>query len=84
MKVARHEVPAPAQCVDRLAVGYGFRATSTVAQFCADHNISKSFFYELVRKGHGPRLLKLGRRTLISAEAAADWRRQIERTWKHG
>jgi len=26
----------------------------------------------------GPRLMKVGRRTLISVEAAADWRRDME------
>ena len=31
-----------------------------------------------MKDGRGPRMMKLGRRTLISAEAAADWRRQIE------
>ncbi len=52
--------------------------TYTVAQFCADHNISRTHFYQLTKDGKGPRLMKLGRRVLISAEAAADWRRQME------
>lgn len=61
------------------ARGYSFRPAYTVAQFCADHNISRTHFYQLVKDGMGPRFMKLGRRTLISAEAAADWRRDIER-----
>lgn len=61
------------------AIGYGYRPAYTVAQFCADHCISRTHFYQLVKDGRGPRLIKLGRRTIVSAEAAADWRRQLER-----
>lgn len=62
------------------ARGYGYRPAYTVAQFCADHNISRTHFYKLIKDGKGPRLMKkLGRRVLISAEAAADWRREMER-----
>lgn len=51
----------------------------TVAEFCFAHgNISKSFFHKLVNEGKGPRLMKIGRRTLISTEAAAAWRAQME------
>lgn len=46
--------------------------------FCETHKISRSFLYKLIAEGHGPRLMKLGRRTLISAEAAAEWRAQME------
>jgi hypothetical protein len=50
----------------------------TVATFCGDHHISKAFLYKLIGEGRGPRLMKIGRRTLISSEAAADWRAQME------
>lgn len=51
----------------------------TVAEFCFDHGkISKVTFYKLVKEGRGPRLMKVGRRTLITAEAAADWRKRME------
>lgn len=61
-------------------IGYGYaaRATDTIHQFCSGHNISRTHLYELIKQGKGPRLMKLGRRTLISAEAAADWRRRME------
>ena len=55
------------------------RQTFTVAQFCAAHNIGRTLFYELVNQGQGPRLMKVGRRTLVSMEAAADWRKSIEK-----
>lgn len=52
----------------------------TVQEFCAEHGgISKVFFYELQKRGQGPRIMKVGRRTLISAEAAAEWRARMER-----
>jgi hypothetical protein len=51
----------------------------TVIEFCKEHgDISKVFFYKLLKLGKGPRLMKVGRRTLITAEAAADWRKQME------
>ena len=54
------------------------RKTFTVVQFCNDHNISRSMFYELLADGRGPAVMKVGARTLISIEAAAAWRRRME------
>lgn len=34
--------------------------------------------YKLFAEGTGPRLIKIGTKNLISAEAAADWRRARE------
>lgn len=53
-------------------------STFTVTQFCEVHHISRSMYYKLQKQGQGPRLMKVGRRRLISAEAAADWRQQME------
>ena len=50
----------------------------SIKEFCELHAISRSFFYVLREKGEGPRLMKVGRRTLISAEAAAEWRKNME------
>jgi hypothetical protein len=50
----------------------------TLAEFCSAYAISRTFLYELNKKGQGPRLMRVGRRCLISAEAAADWRKQME------
>jgi hypothetical protein len=52
--------------------------TYSVLEFCRVHGISRAHFYNLVREGLGPRLMKAGRRTLISHEAAEDWRRRME------
>lgn len=52
----------------------------TIEQFCAAHGeISRAFFYKLVSSGRGPRLMKVGSRTLVSEEAAAEWRQDMER-----
>jgi hypothetical protein len=51
----------------------------SIEQFCAAHGgISQAFFHKLVSEGHGPKLMKVGARTLISVEAAAEWRRARE------
>ncbi len=53
--------------------------TYTVTQFCKDHHISRSMYYKLQKQGQGPKQMMVGRRRLISNEAAADWRHQMER-----
>lgn len=52
--------------------------TQSVAEFCKANGISTSFFYKLQRQNKGPRLLKVGRRTLITSEAAENWRKDME------
>ncbi|WP_342114578.1 hypothetical protein [Pseudoduganella sp. OTU4001] len=47
-------------------------------EFCEAHRISRSSLFKLWREGDGPRIMKVGRRTLISAEAAAEWRKLME------
>lgn len=54
------------------------RSAYSVAEFCAAHGITKVTFYKSMKEGCGPRIMKVGTRTLISAEAASDWRRQRE------
>jgi predicted DNA-binding transcriptional regulator AlpA len=66
--IAQGNLPAPMPDYDAYSV----------EQFCERHNISRSTFYVLVRAGQGPRTFKIGARTLISREAAADWRRSRE------
>jgi hypothetical protein len=50
----------------------------SVDQFCSANNISRASFYNLLKRGKGPRLMKVGGRTLISREASLDWRRRME------
>ncbi len=55
----------------------GFDAYS-VESFCARHGISRAYFYLLIKRQQAPRIMKLGARTLITREAAAAWRSQME------
>jgi predicted DNA-binding transcriptional regulator AlpA len=50
----------------------------SIQQFCKAHSISEDFFYKLKRQGQAPRLMRVGSRTLISIESAAEWRRERE------
>jgi len=54
------------------------KACYSVDEFCSSHSISRAMFYKLRAEGKGPRTMSVGTRTLISSEAAADWRRACE------
>lgn len=50
-----------------------------VETFCQAHSFGRAKLYELWAEGRGPARIKVGRRTLIPGEAAADWRRRMLR-----
>lgn len=50
----------------------------TIDEFAKAHRVSRELVYKMLREGTGPRIFKAGSRTLISIEAAAEWRRQRE------
>ena len=51
----------------------------SVPDFCRLHGgMSEAFFHKLVSEKRGPKLMKVGARTMISVEAAAAWRRERE------
>lgn len=50
----------------------------TIETFCKAHGFSKAHYFNLAKAGHGPRIMRVGSRVLISKEAAADWRRERE------
>ena len=50
----------------------------SVPGFCQAVGISKSLFYKLCQEGRGPKTLKVGRRTLVSKSAAAEWITALE------
>lgn len=50
----------------------------SVAQFCAAYSVSRAKLYQILKAGTGPATFKLGRKTLISREAAEKWLRTIE------
>jgi hypothetical protein len=51
----------------------------TVEEFCALHRVSLSKYYELRKDGRGPDVVYLGNTPRISREAAAEWRRRMQR-----
>jgi predicted DNA-binding transcriptional regulator AlpA len=59
---------APVSDAQRLAL--------TIPEFCITHGISEAFFYKLQKEGKGPRTMSVGRRRLISIEAAKQWREE--------
>jgi hypothetical protein len=54
------------------------RLVFNIPEFCEAHDISEAFYYKLKKQGEGPREMKVGARTLISSESAAEWRRARE------
>jgi predicted DNA-binding transcriptional regulator AlpA len=50
----------------------------TVGEYCSSIGICRASLYNLWKRGQGPRRMKVGSRTLISVEAAAEYRRQCE------
>jgi hypothetical protein len=46
----------------------------SIREFCDSHDISEAFYYELQKRGMGPRVMEVGARRLISIEEAAAWR----------
>jgi hypothetical protein len=44
----------------------------------ARNSLSRGNRHKLIADGRGPRLSKLGARSLISSEAAVEWRRDLE------
>jgi predicted DNA-binding transcriptional regulator AlpA len=54
------------------------RLALSIPEFCEAHGISDAFYYKLKKQGKGPREMKVGARTLITFESAAEWRRTRE------
>ncbi len=52
------------------------KPTLTISEFCYEHNIGRTTFYALLNEGKGPKIMKIGRRTIISKEAAKKWREE--------
>lgn len=50
----------------------------SVPQFCRAFGIKRGLFYRLVKEGYGPKILKIGKRTLVRREEAERWAMQME------
>jgi predicted DNA-binding transcriptional regulator AlpA len=68
-----------AQVGARSPKGPTVKSMLSIPEFLDEHRISRSLLYRLIKEGRGPRITKIAGRTLISAEAAADWRARMER-----
>ena len=55
----------------------------SVSDFCRRHGLCRATFYNLQKRGEAPTTMKVGSRTLITAEAAAAWRRRMEAATEH-
>jgi hypothetical protein len=49
------------------------RLSLSVAEFCAATDISISTYEKMKQKGWAPREMRVGRKVLISRQAALDW-----------
>jgi predicted DNA-binding transcriptional regulator AlpA len=58
--------------------GLADRDALQVNEFCYAHGISRAMLYNLWKVGRGPRYMQIGTRRLISREAGAAWRREME------
>lgn len=50
----------------------------SIKDFCVLHGISKNLFYKLEKEGCAPKTIDLGKRRLITTEAAAEWRASMQ------
>ncbi len=51
----------------------------SIQQFCDVHGFSRGLFFKMMKDGRGPKVVKLGRRTIITKESAAEWRSRLEK-----
>ena len=45
----------------------------SIPKFCKKHEISRAFFYKLQGQGKAPKVVKLGRRSIITPRGEYDW-----------
>jgi len=50
----------------------------SINEFCQNYGFSRAKFYLLLNEGRAPKIMKIGRRSLISREAADRWRKAME------
>ncbi len=55
------------------------QAAYSIEAFCRAHNISRPFLYQCWKRGEGPEVMHIGRRRLITVEAASAWRQKLTR-----
>ncbi len=53
------------------------RLAWSIPEFAAMHGLSAESIYRAMRTGDGPKTFRLGRRVLVSREAAEEWRERM-------
>jgi hypothetical protein len=51
----------------------------SIREFAEAHNLSIDTYFKMQRDGFGPKVMRVGGRTLVSLEAAAEWRAEREK-----
>jgi hypothetical protein len=54
------------------------RAAYSIREFCEAHRISVRAYFKMKAEGWGPTEMRIGKRVVISLEAAARWRAERE------
>ena len=54
------------------------RAAYSIPEWAKRNGISVSMYHKIQKQGLGPRIMRVGSRTLISREADEQWRRERE------
>jgi predicted DNA-binding transcriptional regulator AlpA len=54
------------------------RRDLTIRRFCQKHRIGKSTYYDLKKRGLGPKELHIGKSVRITAEADDEWVQRME------
>jgi hypothetical protein len=68
------------EAADRKPKSTESRDAYSVREFCSRHNLSVGTYYNLKKQGLAPREGRVLGRVLITAEAAAEWRRALTET----
>jgi hypothetical protein len=55
------------------------KSANSIDEFCALNGICRATFVNHQRLGIGPKVMRAGARVLISQEAQAEWRKNLER-----
>jgi hypothetical protein len=50
----------------------------TVTEWCSHRRVSRAMAYKLWAQGKGPKFYNIGSRRYVSAEADAQWLREVE------
>jgi predicted DNA-binding transcriptional regulator AlpA len=54
------------------------RAAYSIMEFCHAYGLGRSTFYRMQAAGLAPRTLAIGRRRIVTKEAATDWCHRLE------